>query len=210
MAETNSNARLEAFSDGVFAIALTLLILDIKIPPSVTVTTAAELWRALRELAPSVFAFLLSFGVILITWVNHHNALGQVDRASYPFMYANGFFLLTVVVFPFPTALLGAYLFTDMAAPAVILYCAACGLQSVGWNLLTRTALRPRLLARDERAALAIRTSLRYSYFAFVLYAACAFVALWYPQVIALIITFIWIVWLVIGLKMKAEERLGG
>ena len=72
MEEKNSNARLEAFCDGVFAIALTLLIIDIKIPSTQNIKTTDEFWLALKHLTPSVFAFLLSFITILITWVNHH------------------------------------------------------------------------------------------------------------------------------------------
>src|SRR5882672_9596606 len=75
MAETHVNSRLEAFCDGVFAIALTLLIIDIKIPASTRVDTTQHLWHALKDLTPSIFAFLLSFAIILITWVNHHATL---------------------------------------------------------------------------------------------------------------------------------------
>src|SRR5579863_4865297 len=61
MADHNPNARLEAFSDGVFAIALTLLILDIKLPPSESIHTTGDFWMALLRIAPSIAAFLLSF-----------------------------------------------------------------------------------------------------------------------------------------------------
>jgi uncharacterized membrane protein len=205
MAEPNTNSRLEAFSDGVFAIALTLLILDIKIPASASVRTAADVWLALEQMLPSAFAFLLSFAVIFITWANHHAALRLVDRSSNPFLYANGLFLLTVVVFPFPTALLGEYLFTDHATPAVVLYCAACAFQAVGWYFLTRTALSPVLLARDEKAVLGLRKSHSFSYAAFALYTACGAAAFWYPQAIAAVICAIWLVWLVIGVKLKDD-----
>lgn len=116
MMETNANARLEAFCDGVFAIALTLLIIDIGLPSMDTIRSTPELWRALLGLGPSVFAFVLSFAIVLITWVNHHGTLKLVSRSSAPFLYANGFLLLTVVFIPFPTSLLGPFLWTDHAA----------------------------------------------------------------------------------------------
>src|SRR5277367_6440416 len=119
MTETNPNSRLEAFCDGVFAIALTLLIIDIKIPK---VNTTAEFWFQLKEIVPSILAFLLSFAIILITWVNHHQSMKLVSKLCPSFIYANGFLLLTVVFLPFPTALIGEYILTDHAAPAVILY----------------------------------------------------------------------------------------
>src|SRR5947207_11469063 len=117
MADPHPNTRLEAFCDGVFAIALTLLILDIKIPSAEGIGTTRELWLALRHLGPSVFAFVLSFVIILISWVNHHRFFRLLNKSSAPFVYANGFLLLTIVFMPFPTALLGEYLLTDHAAP---------------------------------------------------------------------------------------------
>ena len=66
MAESNINSRLEAFCDAVFAIALTLLIIDIKIPSREIIYTTNDLWLSLTHLLPSIFAFLLSF---IIAWL---------------------------------------------------------------------------------------------------------------------------------------------
>src|SRR6185503_4162693 len=129
MTQANDNARLEAFSDGVFAIALTLLIIEVRIPQMQAIATTTELWHALRHVLPTVFAFLLSFAVIFITWVNHRSALLLVRGSSAPFLYANGFLLLTVVSIPFPTSLLGEYVLTDHAAPAVVIYNAVLAIQ---------------------------------------------------------------------------------
>lgn len=205
MANENVNTRLEAFCDGVFAIALTLLIIEIRIPPSVTINNTAEFWLALEHIAPLIFAFLLSFFVIFITWVNHHATLKLVNKTSYPFIYANGLFMLSVVIFPFPTSLLGEYLLTDHSSPAVILYCAACGFQAIGWNLLTRTAIVPVQLTRNEIAAKKIRENHKYSYFAFAIYTICAVAAIWYPLIIAVVISLIWIIWLIVGINVKSE-----
>src|SRR5436190_17451538 len=103
MTSTHETARLEAFCDAVFAIAMTLLIIDIKPPSRDSIGSTSEFWRALQHLTPSVFAFVLSFGIIFITWVNHHGAMKLVHRSSASFIYANGFLLLTVVFTPFPT-----------------------------------------------------------------------------------------------------------
>ena len=81
MPEANANARLEAFCDGVFAIALTLLIIEIRPPSPEAIDNTSELWDALWHMAPSIFAFVLSFGIILITWVNHHGALKTIRRS---------------------------------------------------------------------------------------------------------------------------------
>jgi uncharacterized membrane protein len=204
MTESNPNSRLEAFCDGVFAFAITLLIVDIKIPSSVNINSTADLWLALRHLAPSMFAFLLSFVVILITWVNHHASLQSVNKSSTSFIYANGFLLLTVVFLPFPTALMGEYLSTDHAAPAVILYDATLALQAIGWVLLTTAALHNQLHI-NERAASTIRESRKYGYVAFTGYSLCAIIAFWFPLTIAIITTLIWLFWLMWGIRVKRE-----
>jgi uncharacterized membrane protein len=204
MAETNPNSRLEAFCDGVFAIALTLLIIDIKIPSTESVTNTAGFWLALKHIAPSIFTFVLSFGVILITWVNHYNGLKLVNKSTVAFFYANGFLLLTVVFVPFPTSLLGEYILTDHAAPAVILYDSVLGLQSIGWILICSVALRNHL-AKSEHAAREIRENMKYGYFALTFYSLAAIVAIWAPLTIALLTAIIWIVWLIVGIRIKHE-----
>ncbi len=171
MAEENPNSRLEAFCDGVFAIALTLLIIDVKIPSTASITTTADFWLALRHITPSIFAFLLSFAIILITWVNHHNGMKLVNGSTTSFMYANGVLLLGVVVIHSPTSLLGEYLFTDHSAPAVILYESVMALLAVGWILITSVATRNRL-AKNVTSALTIRQNHRYGYFALALYSS--------------------------------------
>lgn len=104
------------------AIALTLLIIDIKVPSPDAIGNSREMWLALRHLLPSIVAFVVSFTIIFITWANHHSAFALVNKSSASFMFANGFLLLTVVFMPFPTALVGEYLLTDHAAPAVVIY----------------------------------------------------------------------------------------
>jgi uncharacterized membrane protein len=204
MTETNSGSRLEAFCDGVFAIAITLLIIDIRIPSSEKINNTADLTQALKHIAPSIFAFILSFIIILITWVNHHNSLKLGNKISTLFIYANGFLLLTVVFMPFPSSLLGEYILTDHAAPAVILYDATMALQAVGWILMTQAALKDHL-GKNEKAILQIRRNGQFGFFAFTLYAFFAILAIWFPLVVAVITTITWIFWLVLGIRLRHE-----
>lgn len=204
MSEASSNTRLEAFCDAVFAIALTLLIIDIKIPSTVEIKSIPDFWHALSQIAPSIIAFVLSFIIIFITWVNHHSGSKLINGSSHSLIYANGFLLLTVVFIPFPTSLLGEYLFTDHSAPAVILYNAVLALQALGWIALTQASLSNNL-ARSEEAKIEIKKNNRYGYFAFVLYAICAIVAIWFPLVIATITIVSWLVWLVVGINTKEK-----
>jgi uncharacterized membrane protein len=205
MAESNTNSRLEAFCDGVFAIALTLLIIEIKTPSSETIKTTNDVWLALQHLLPSVFAFLLSFMVIFITWVNHHGTLKLVNKSSSVFIYANGFLLLTIVVIPLPTSMLSEYLFTDHASPAVVLYSAVLALQSVSWIFLSQAALKPNPLTKNEKSTLTLRANQRNIYFALVVYTLCAIMAFWFPLVVALLLGIIWLGWLVVSINIMGE-----
>ena len=200
MADPHPNTRFEAFCDGVFAIALTLLIIDIKIPASEGIGTTRELWLALRHLGPSIFAFVLSFAVILITWVNHHGFFRLVNKSSGSFIYANGFLLLTVVFMPFPTALVGEYLLTDHAAPAVVIYNSLTAVQALSWILVSGAALRNRL-HKDERSAVLVREGRRNGYFALVTYSLLAVIAIWFPLAIAIVTTMLWAYWLTFSLR---------
>ena len=204
MAQENPNARLEAFCDGVFAIAITLLIIDIRIPSFEKINSTPELLHALNQIIPGILIFLLSFIVIFITWVNHHAAMKLVHGTSAHFVYANGVLLLSVVFIPFPTSLVGDFILTDHAGPAVSLYCGVMGLQAVSWMLMTRAALNPsEPLITNEKSRHTARTNLKRTYFAIVLYFICAIIAFWLPLAIAILVAITWIVWLINGVGIK-------
>jgi uncharacterized membrane protein len=103
------SGRVEAFSDGVFAIAITLLVLDLVVPPR---AEAAEqgLGHALAHEWPAYFAYFVSFLIIGIIWVNHHTMFDKVRLVDRPVLFANLGLLLTVSLIPFPTRLLAEYL----------------------------------------------------------------------------------------------------
>jgi uncharacterized membrane protein len=202
MPESSANTRLEAFSDGVFAIALTLLVIDIKIPEMESLRSTQEVWHALRHLGPAAFAFVLSFAIVFITWVNHQRTLRLVHDASASFIYANALLLLTVVFIPFPTSLLGAFVRTDHAAPAVVLYNVVLAVQALGWLLLTSTALNDRL-PKSERAISTVREQRQFAYFGIALYSALAVTAFWLPVTVAIVTTATWILWLVLSIRAK-------
>ena len=104
--EERDTNRLEAFSDGVFAIAITLLVLNIHIPSE---GDQVDLGQVLRDQWPSYLAYLLSFLTILNMWVNHHNTFTFIARTDHWFLFINGLLLMGVCVLPFPTALLAQY-----------------------------------------------------------------------------------------------------
>lgn len=198
---SNDNVRLEAFADGVFAIALTLLIIEVKVPPPAGIGTTADLWHALQHVLPTVFAFILSFAVIFITWVNHRNALRLAHGSSTPYVYANGFLLMTVVAIPFTTALLGEYILTDHAAPAVVLYNGVLAVQGIAWLCLHSAALSGGL-GRDDSATVTFRRQRRNAVFAFNLYGLLSVAAVWFPTAVAIITTLTWGFWLALSLRL--------
>jgi uncharacterized membrane protein len=103
--QEKETGRIEAFSDGVFAIAITLLVLEIKVPSHETAESSG-LTSALFALYPSYLAFLASFATILVMWVNHHRIFNLIRRSDRAFLYWNGLLLLLISFVPFPTALL--------------------------------------------------------------------------------------------------------
>jgi uncharacterized membrane protein len=204
MSESTANTRLEAFSDGVFAIALTLLIIDIKLPTGMEINTTAQFWLALKHTLPSISAFILSFVIILITWVNHHNGARLLNRSSAAFIYSNGLLLLTVVFLPFPTSLIGEYILTDHAAPAVVLYNATIVIQSLAWILICSSSIKHKLL-KNEKSIGQMQLNLKSGYFAFAMYSVLTVGAVWYPIPVAVITVLLWIFWLIFGINIKEE-----
>ncbi|MBR7837916.1 DUF1211 domain-containing protein [Actinospica durhamensis] len=132
-----STARLEAFSDGVFAIAITLLVLDLDVPDPAGLhgTTLAH---ALAHQWPSYFAYLVSFLVIGIIWINHHAMCSLARRVDRRTLFANLLLLLTVSVIPFPTRLLATYLTAQGgdAHTAAAIYAATMVAMGVAFSLL--------------------------------------------------------------------------
>jgi len=105
-AADSTTSRLEAFSDGVLAIAITLLIIEVKVPD----VGAGELTRALWDQWPSYAAYVVSFVVIGIMWVNHHAIFEQIRTVDRGLLFVNLLLLLGIAFLPFPTALLAKYL----------------------------------------------------------------------------------------------------
>lgn len=134
--------------------------------------------------------------------MNHHAAIRAIPRTSAPFLFANGLLLLTVALIPFPTALLGEFILSDHAAPAVVLYNAVLAAQAVAWILVTRSAIRTGL-ARDDRAVVSLRVSERSGYGALALYSLLAVAAIRVPVAAAIVTTATWVVWLVMSLRAK-------
>jgi uncharacterized membrane protein len=158
--ETMPKTRFEAFSDGVFAVAITLLVFNIDVPP----LEHGHLWVALLHEWPSFAAYAVSFLIIGIIWVNHHGIFQQIARVDRPILFLNIFLLMVVVFIPFPSRMLSLYL---QAGPdshvAAAIYSFTMVLMSIGFILLWGYAVyHPDLLTESVKPGLARSTLPRF------------------------------------------------
>ena len=151
-------ARIEAFSDGVFAIAITLLILEIKIPGA----GSGDLTRQLLKQWPSYVAFIISFAFIGIMWINHHRLFTHIKRSDNALLFLNLLLLLGVCAVPFPTAVLAQHFGLSDQRPAAILYHGTYFVIAVFFNVLWTYASR-HLLGKDADTSAAHKISAQYA-----------------------------------------------
>ena len=144
--DQKETGRIEAFSDGVFAIAVTLLVLELKVPALDEGVSGADLLAALARDWASYAAYLISFATILIMWVNHHRLFTMITRSDGRFLFLNGFLLLIVSTVPFPTSLLAEYLERPAATTAMAIYAGLHVVLALAFNGLWRYAARGRRL----------------------------------------------------------------
>lgn len=104
-----NKARIETFSDGIFAIIVTLLVLEIKVPHIEHSNSVQELSDALLQLLPKVFSWIISFLIVCVIWVNHHRLFQQLKVITHRIFWLNAFLLMWCSFIPFPTALMGDY-----------------------------------------------------------------------------------------------------
>jgi uncharacterized membrane protein len=153
-----SPSRTEAFSDGVFSIAATLLVLDLRVPDA-----NGHLFSALVSAWPSYASYAVSFLTIGIIWINHHTIFGQLHRIDRPLLVLNLLLLLFVALIPFPTAVLAAYLEAGHdQAVAGALYGLAMTLMGASFGslwlyILHEDALRTSVIAPAKKRVLLIR-----------------------------------------------------
>jgi uncharacterized membrane protein len=219
--------RLEAFSDAVFAIAITLLALNLRVPDPSTLPTltpqalATELWKQW----PTYLSFLLSFVTLLIAWVYHHRLIQGARRAGKGILFTNGLLLLVVSAVPFPTALLGAYLTTPAASVVAAIYAGYIGLLNFSYNLLwwvverqqpgytgmlrfTYNLLWWRVIRRQRKIhpqGWHPPTSMILSYLGMPGYLVAVGIAFWSPAATLIICGALWVVWTIMAPMLSTE-----
>jgi uncharacterized membrane protein len=198
---------LEAFSDGVFAIALTLLVLELKVPQLPTTVANATgpsapgsgpssqaLAAALLRQWPSYFAFVTSFFSVLVMWMHHHAILRLVRRTDAGLLFSNGFLLLMVTFVPFPTAVVATYLRTPAAGAACLFYSGTFVVVAISFQWMLRSALCARLLPAGAslEAYGRLRRGYRFGPLFYLLATAAAPLSAWLSLGVC---TALWIFW---------------
>lgn len=189
-------SRLETLSDGIVAIAITLLVLELKVPQSeTTAKDAGSLASSLVRQWPSYVALVTSFATIFVTWMNHHIILRQMKSADSYFAFSNALLLLFVALTPFPTAVVAEHLNRDAAPIACLVYSGFLLGLSVSFNLVWHSATRNRSLLKPGVGETEIRrhaARLRLGFIAYFLATLVAFVA---PYISFAICSTLWIFW---------------
>lgn len=175
-----STGRLEAFSDGVFAIAITLLILEVQVPPG-----PAPLSDRLVAAWPVEVSFVISFLLIGIMWINHHSMLVLIRAADHLLVVANLILLLTVTVIPFTTSVVSDQMAHGNAADqrtAAVLYSLGFVAFTVAFNALWWCAASGRRLLKPDLADRVITGQTRRALIGIPTFGVATLIALVNPQ----------------------------
>ncbi len=193
--QEKETGRLEAFSDGVFAVAITLLALDLRVPRLGEHATALSVASALAHNWPSYLAFVTSFFTVLILWVSHHSIFRLVQKTNARLLFANGLLLMLTTVVPFSTSLVTEYLRSPAAKLACAVYGGVFVLMSLAFSLLWYGVLADRKLFKADGSAEVIERinrNYRMGTPAYALATAAAFVS---PYLTIGICTALWVFW---------------
>lgn len=198
-----SKIRTELFSDAVFAISITLLILEVKVPHLHMEADSEELMQALIHLIPKIASWFVSFFFIAVMWVQHHNILRMADKIDYGVVWINNIFLFFLCFFPFPTALMGEY---PHNRPAVLLFGIVITLASVAQSFLYHKIAKKHLCAgyNQEKVLRNVRRTFLMAPLMLLFATFLSYISLWLPYVLYAIVPFFFL--LPLDLEEKTEE----
>ncbi len=168
----NETSRIEMFSDGVFAIAITLLVIEIGVPHLENEPEGTTLFGALIERWPSYLGYALSFLQIGVIWANHHNRFTYIARSDHILLFLNIVFLMCVAFIPFPTALLAEYIQSEERTVAVAVYTGTLAVTAVFFTLLWLYAANGHRLVNRDLDPVTLRSMTRRYVFGMALYIA--------------------------------------
>ena len=187
--------RIEAFSDGIFAVAITLLALDIGIK-EYSGANNVNLWTKITERWPEYFSYFNSFATVLLIWMGHNKIFKKLRTANHWIVLMNGLVLLIVVLFPYPTKTVGIFIGTAAENSAVAFYTSFTCLINVSMLMLNACILRQKKLLLDPKKNVPLIKSMMGGQIAGVIaYGLITVIAFYYSRV-ALFLTFcMWVFW---------------
>lgn len=191
-------ARLEAFSDGIFGVAITLLAIEIGIGEYQDATNS-NLWEKIFEKWGEYFAYFNSFATVLLIWMGHHKILNKIWKANHWIILLNGLVLLFVVLFPYPTKTVGTFIDTPAISTAVAFYAGFTGFIVFTMLLLNLGILKnAKTIINPEKNITWFKNQIKQQSVAICIYAVATIIAFYYPFV-ALILTFLmWVFWAIV------------
>jgi len=201
--QSPSTNRIEAFSDGVFAIVITLLILELRVPQINNPQDPYELFNALLGVAPKFLSFVMSFFFVAVFWVSHHQFFHTLNFSRRGLLWLNNLFLFFITFIPFPTTVLGGY--SDNKT-AVIFFGAAFFAASLSFAVLRRYGWVKGELTSDEFSEGSVRKAMRRSFLLPALYLIGMAVAPFNTE-IAIAIYFLTPILLIIPLKLRTHSE---
>lgn len=185
--------RIEAFSDGVLAIILTLLIFEVKVPVLTDLSNQAVL-RALLGVAPKGVSFAISFFTVAIFWVTHHHIFSRINYSDWKLLWFNNLLLFWLAIVPFTTAFIGNYPTQPLVVSlyALVLCLAALTFSVMDYYVFFKSDLMSESVSRSERWRQWKRGTLAFTLYG--LAALVAFVYVYAALVIIVVIPFIFVV----------------
>ena len=176
--------RLTAFSDGVIAIIITIMVLELKVPHGTN-------WSALNALAPVFGSYVLSFLYLAIYWNNHHHFLHTVTRVSGPILWANNHLLFWISLVPFATGWMGENHFAPL--PTAV-YGLSLLMPALAWYVLQRAIIRKHGMESVLAKALGRDLKGKMSSVLYVVAIALAFVNPWISLAIYALVAVMWLI----------------
>jgi len=149
-----STTRLETFSDGVIAIIITIMVIQIKLPALTGETTTAQIIRHLHYLIPYFITYAFSFMMIGIFWTNHHYMFHLLERTDEKLVWLNFLFMFLLSFIPFATAIVGSNPFLAISA---VIYGTVMLLTNASFLLMRDYSLRKSLVHKDQNRKLTIK-----------------------------------------------------
>lgn len=198
--------RIEGFSDGVFAIAITLLVLDLHVPEINVVKNGSQLIAYLKNEWTAYLAFTLSFFSIFIMWVNHHKIFKQIYSRNTAIMFSNGLILFLVTAVSYPTALLARFFDGEASHIAVAIYTGIFVLINISYNLLWLIASNDKKLLRPGITNSAIRKIRNNYLYGFPTYLTAFGISFKYPAAALVICMLLLVFWAISSGKIKMTE----